>query len=320
MERVIDSQHAILARHFAHARLIKAAAAESAAPAGVDGPIVVGLVAQSALGLRRTENGFARLAGERRRRRQEFGRCVRRVLAPILVIAYRGIELPLRAELVGRVAECRVRVVVLTVREECLVRVGRERIRRIDDRRLIDDRYAQSPVRQIARGDEALGVDEVHASDPRKARDRRGCEAQFLAPSLHVDELALTLVEWAAQSGRHTGGQRVIIGSGDRPEIIGIARVDLLGMVVVRDRRERSIPQGVVELECGIHDGTVVRAQIIVLDRRRGVVGIPGGGEIAVRVRLVAAGNDEVVRRGPGKVVGEPQVGAEIVGGLPQQT
>jgi len=164
------------------------------------------------------------------------------VLALILIVPYGQIEFPLLVELVGGIGKYRPSIIVLAVREECLAGVGRDRIRRIDDRGVVDAGDAQAPIRQISRGDEALGVKEVRARDPGESRDHRGGEAQLLADGLYIDELALALIEGSADCRRHTCRGRVHEGGGHRPKIVGIAGVDFLGVVVVRDRGNRSIP------------------------------------------------------------------------------
>ena len=203
----------------AHAGLVEAATAKSAAPAAVESQVVGRLVAQRALGLHRAEGLLAHLAGVSRaecRRRQERGGRVGGVLPLILVVADRRVELPLLGELVGRVGEHRPGVVVLRVRQEREVGIGRVRIGRIDNRRLIDPRDAQSPVDDVVGGDEALRVDEVRARDPREVVDLVGREAQLLAVGLHVDELALAQIERPALGRRRCRpeAERTVIGDG----------------------------------------------------------------------------------------------------------
>src|SRR4029077_1458881 len=139
------------------------------------------------------------------------------------------------------------------------------------------------------------------ARDPREATNLVGREAQLLAPGRHVDELALAQIERPALGGcwvwgEHAKASWTVIGDGrgDRPEIVGVAGVDLLGMVVVRDRREGTESRGVIELERNIGHVSGVRAQGVGLDRTGDVVGVRRRRETAEGIRLVGTRNNVV--------------------------
>ena len=161
-------------------------------------------------------------------------------------------------------------------------------------------------------------MDEIRSRDPREAADLVRGKAQLLAPGLLEDELALALIERPAQGSRDPRCRQIQQGSGDGPEIEGIASIDLPGLVVVRDRGERSISRAVIELERDIRDVAIVGAQIIGLDRAGDVVGVKHGATTE-DVRLAGSWNDVIVSGGVHPIAISSQVRAEFIGGLPQQ-
>ena len=138
LENIMHTELAVGGRDRADAGLVEAAAAKPTAPAAVEGQVVGRLVAQRAFGLRGVEGRIAYLAGVRGTERCAAGTvpAYRWCSRAVLVVADGRIELPLLVELVGRIAEYRPGVVVLRVRQERDVGVGRVRIGRIDQRRL----------------------------------------------------------------------------------------------------------------------------------------------------------------------------------------
>src|SRR5581483_4964474 len=135
----------------------------------------------------------------------------RRVLfrSPILVIADCRVDLPLWREVVSHVTEYRPGIVVLAIREECLIGVGRKRVDGIEQWLVVDGGNSESPVGQVTGGNETLGMDEPGTADPRETCHRRRGEAQLLTPGLDIDELALTLIERAAQGSRCCSRERI---------------------------------------------------------------------------------------------------------------
>jgi hypothetical protein len=105
LEDVFDADEAVGERHRADAGLVEAARAEAAAVAAIDGQVGIGLPGQRHLGLPVVERFGAHIAGgalgEAGNVGQKGGRCQRRVFALVVVVAQRGVDRELVAEIVG---------------------------------------------------------------------------------------------------------------------------------------------------------------------------------------------------------------------------
>ena len=108
-------------------------------------------------------------------------------------------------------------------------------------------------------------------------------------------------------------------GRGNGPEIVGVAGVDLLGVVPVCYRRERSGSNSVIELEGDISHGARVRAQVVGLDRAGDVVRVRRRAEAGEGIRLVGPRDDVVVSGGIDVIAEKSQVCGQLVGGFPHQ-